>query len=49
MKCGKCGNELENNALICPFCGQAVPDEAQADDPEGISATARDEILQEQY
>ena len=29
MKCGRCGSELENNALVCPFCGQAVPDEAR--------------------
>lgn len=29
MKCDKCGTELESNALVCPFCGQAVSDEAR--------------------
>jgi len=27
MKCTKCGTELESNAQICPFCGQAVSNE----------------------
>ena len=27
MKCTKCGTELESNALVCPFCGQAVSDQ----------------------
>ena len=26
MKCSHCGVELESNASVCPFCGQAVPD-----------------------
>lgn len=27
MKCSKCGTELENNALVCPSCGQVVSEE----------------------
>ncbi len=27
MKCSRCGVEMENNVLVCPFCGQAVSEE----------------------
>lgn len=39
MNCTKCGAELENNALVCPTCGQAVSDE------ERIQAQAGGEPL----
>lgn len=30
MKCSKCGTELENNVLVCPFCGQVMSEEERA-------------------
>lgn len=46
MKCGKCGSELENNALICPFCGQAVPDEARIQEQYAGRQMTRKEFLE---
>lgn len=39
MNCTKCGAELENNAVVCPTCGQVVSDE------ERIQAQAGGEPL----
>lgn len=46
MKCGKCGSELENNAIVCPFCGQVVPDEARVQEQYGDKRMTRKEFLQ---
>lgn len=35
MKCSRCGTELESNALVCPNCGQAVPDESRMQEQYG--------------
>ncbi len=46
MKCGRCGSELENNALVCSFCGQAVPDEARIQEQYRGGQMTRKEFLQ---
>lgn len=46
MKCGRCGSELENNALVCPFCGQAVSDEARIQEQYQGAQMTRKEFLQ---
>lgn len=46
MKCGKCGSELENNALVCPFCGQAVSEEARIQEQYKDKQMTRKEFLQ---
>ena len=35
MKCKKCGVEMDNNALICPSCGQVVSDEDRLQEQYG--------------
>lgn len=46
MKCGKCGSELESNALVCPFCGQAVSEEARIQEQCKDRQMTRKEFLQ---
>ncbi len=46
MKCGKCGSELENNATVCPFCGQAVPEEARNQEQRKGEQMTKKEFLQ---
>ena len=31
MRCVKCGRELDQGALFCPFCGEKVPSGGQVD------------------
>lgn len=45
MKCDKCGTELESNALVCPFCGQAVSDEARLQEQYGNVKLTKKEFL----
>ena len=45
MKCSKCGTELENNALVCPFCGQVVSDEDRAKEKYGDKNMTKAEFL----
>lgn len=46
MKCSKCGQELENDALVCPFCGQAVSDEDRLQAQYGGKELTKKEFLQ---
>ena len=46
MKCSKCGQELENDALVCPFCGQAVSDEDRQQAQYGDKNLTKKEFLQ---
>lgn len=45
MVCSKCGAELDNNALVCPTCGQAVPDEARIQAQAGGQPLTKKEFL----
>lgn len=45
MKCNKCGTELESNALVCPFCGQVVPDEDRLLEQHGQAELTKEEFL----
>lgn len=45
MKCSKCGNELESNAVVCPFCGQAVSDEERIQEQYSGKQMTRKEFL----
>lgn len=45
MKCSKCGTELESNALVCPFCGQAVSDEDRVKEQYGDKKLTKKEFL----
>lgn len=45
MKCDKCGTELESNALVCPFCGQAVSDETRLQEQYGNVKLTKKEFL----
>lgn len=45
MKCSKCGSELESNAVVCPFCGQAVSDEERAQEQYSGKQMTRKEFL----
>lgn len=45
MVCSKCGTELENNALVCPSCGQAVPDEARIQAQAGGAPLTKKEFI----
>ena len=45
MKCSKCGQELENDALVCPFCGQAVSDEDRQQAQYGGKDLTKKEFL----
>lgn len=45
MKCNQCGTELESNALICPFCGQAVTDEMRMQAQYGNKQLTKAEFL----
>lgn len=42
--CEGCGNEIENDALFCPYCGQKqeIPEEAVEDIVENIEDAAED-------
>lgn len=44
MKCSKCGTELENNTLVCPSCGQAVPDEDRLQEQYGDKQLTKKEF-----
>lgn len=46
MNCSKCGAELENNALVCPTCGQAVSDEARIQAQAGGEQLTKKDFLQ---
>lgn len=46
MKCTKCGAELENNALACPACGQAVTEEARIQAQAGGEPLTKKDFLQ---
>lgn len=46
MKCSQCGQELENDALVCPFCGQAVSDEDRQQIQYGGKNLTKKEFLQ---
>lgn len=35
MYCRKCGKELDDNAMTCPYCGTATQGPYRADDPFG--------------
>lgn len=45
MKCSKCGTELENNALVCPFCGQAVSEEQRAQEQYAGKKMTKQEFI----
>lgn len=45
MVCSKCGAELDNNALVCPTCGQAVSDEARIQAQAGGQPLTKKEFL----
>lgn len=45
MVCSKCGTELENDALVCPFCGQAVSDEARIQAQAGGAPLTKKDFL----
>lgn len=46
MKCTKCGTELESNALVCPFCGQAVSDQDILQEQYGSKQLTKAEFLE---
>lgn len=45
MKCRKCGVEMDNNALICPSCGQVVSDEDRLQGQYGGTKLTKAEFL----
>lgn len=45
MNCSKCGAVLENNALVCPSCGQAVSDEARIQAQAGGEPLTKKDFL----
>lgn len=45
MQCSHCGTELESNALVCPFCGQAVSDESRLQEQYGGKQLTKKEFL----
>lgn len=46
MKCIKCGAELEDNALICPSCGQVVSDQDRLQGQYGGQKLTKAEFLE---
>lgn len=45
MNCSKCGAVLENDALVCPACGQAVPDEVRIQAQAGGGPLTKKDFL----
>ena len=45
MNCSKCGAVLENDALVCPTCGQAVSDEARIQAQAGGGPLTKKDFL----
>ena len=45
MICSKCGAEMDNNALVCPSCGQAVSDEARIQAQAGVGSLTKKDFL----
>ena len=45
MVCRKCGAEMDNNALVCPSCGQAVSDEARIQAQVGAGSLTKKDFL----
>lgn len=45
MKCSNCGTEFESNALVCPFCGQAVSEEARLQEQYANKKMTKEEFF----
>lgn len=45
MNCSKCGAVLEDNTLVCPNCGQAVPDEVRIQAQAGGGPLTKKDFL----
>lgn len=45
MKCSNCGTELDSHAVVCPFCGQAVPEESRMQGQQAGKKLTKKEFL----
>ena len=45
MKFSNCGTELDSQAVVCPFCGQAVPEESRMQGQQAGKKLTKKEFL----